>query len=165
MIPDLPEWLRTQLDTDERIAREAAMAVGRTGYEGGVLVEPPARFGDDLVADGAQWVSSHHLVVRKRLGPEEKGRTVADCGGFGARPVAVHAAAHDPARVLREIDAKRATLAQYTAAVDRMDQAMRDGDTAAYQAARVEAQALQQVVRRDAAVYAGRPGYRPEWRP
>jgi hypothetical protein len=107
---DLLEWLRAQLDEDQRIAREAAMAIGRTGYENGVLVDPPARFGDDLAADGAQWAPSYHKVMRKRLKPDEKRRTVAECGGFGARPVADHVAAHDPARVLREIDAKRQLL-------------------------------------------------------
>jgi hypothetical protein len=115
---DLVQWLGEQLDKDQRIAREAAMAIGRTGYENGVLVDPPARFGDDLAADGAQWAPSYHKVMRKRLKPDEKSRTVAECGGFGARPVADHVAAHDPARVLREIDAKRQLVERYERAME-----------------------------------------------
>ncbi|MER8220860.1 DUF6221 family protein [Streptomyces sp. NPDC094143] len=150
---DLVQFLRDRLDEDERTAREAAMSVGRTGYKNGVLVNPPARFGDDLVADGAQWVSSHHLVVRKRLGPEEKGRIVADCGGFGARPVAVHAAAHDPARVLAEVEAKRRVIERCTA----VQGLLLDDFTAEHLA--------DEVLALIALPYADHPDYREEWRP
>jgi hypothetical protein len=110
---DLVRWLGAQLDGDEQIAREAAMAIGRTGYKDGMLVDPPARWGDELVADGQQWVARYHVVARKRLSAGEPGVTVAECAGFGGNPVAKHAAEHDPARVLREIDAKRQIIAEH----------------------------------------------------
>ncbi|MFJ5176686.1 DUF6221 family protein [Streptomyces griseoviridis] len=74
-----------------------------------------------------------------------------------------HIAARDPARVLREIDAKRQTLTEYVAAGDAMDRAVRDKDTVGYNAARAERQVLERIVRREAVVYADRPGYREEW--
>jgi len=148
-------WLRAQLDEDERIARGAAMAIGRTGYEHGELIDPPARFGDDLVADGAQWVSSHHRVMRKRLGPEEKSRTVADCGGFGARPVAVHAAEWDPARVLREIDAKRGTLKM----AEECTEQAKSRDYLVNGPAKMALTVLKPVLLHLAVVYADRPRY------
>ncbi|MFH9072700.1 DUF6221 family protein [Streptomyces alboflavus] len=84
---------------------------------------------------------------------------------YAAAPVALHIAAFaDPARVLREIDAKRRVLTEYVAAGDAMDRAARDNDTAGYNTARAERQVLGRVIRRDAAVYADRPGFREEWR-
>lgn len=77
----------------------------------------------------------------------------------------LHIARHDPAQALREIDAKRQNLAELEAAELAMDQASRDRDTARYNAMRAEWVVLRRVVRRDAAVYADRPGYREEWRP
>ncbi|MFJ1657191.1 DUF6221 family protein [Streptomyces anthocyanicus] len=92
-----------------------------------------------------------------------------DVGGdefyAGDRTIANHVVAWDPARVLREIDAKRQTLADLATAEERMDRASRDQDTAGYNASRAEATVLKRIARRDAAVYADRPGYREEWRP
>lgn len=165
---DLVQWLRAQLDDDERIAREAAMAIGRTGYEGGVLVDPPARWGDDLVADGAQWVPSYHLVKRERRIEGEKARTVADCGGFGALPVAVHVAHHDPAGVLREIDAKRRMLSEHAPSRPKgrpsMERHCQSCTTPqAWDDTANEANCL--TLRLIALPYADRPGYRQEWAP
>lgn len=69
-------------------------------------------------------------------------------------------AAHDPARVLREIDALRQVLAEY-------EQAARYAKTYWGQAnaSQSRAQALGKVVRLLALPYADRPGYREEWRP
>lgn len=145
LMKELMEWLRVQLDKDERIARAACWDEQSDVW----TARPPRdRYARYTVVD---YLDDGVVVVT----PEN-----ADDDGVGR-----HVAEWDPARVMREIDAKRGALAQYTAAVDRMDQAMRDDDTAAYRAARVEAQALQPVIRRDAAVYSERPGYREEWRP
>ena len=107
---ELVEWLRAQLDEDERIARAAAVEVGNP-YENGVLVDPLDRWGEGLVADGQEWTPSRRLVTRKLQRDGQSRLTVAECGGSDGRPVANHIAAHDPARVLREIDAKRRLLA------------------------------------------------------
>lgn len=155
---DLVRWLSAQLDEDQRIAREAAMAIGRTGYENGVLVDPPARFGDDLAADGAQWAPSYHKVMRKRLKPDEKRRTVAECGGFGARPVADHVAEHDPARVLREIDSKRKLVAAIVEAVEAFD-GMDPMTTL------IDPDLGDDLLKQLAEPYDHRPGFQEEWRP
>jgi hypothetical protein len=78
---------------------------------------------------------------------------------------AAHIAEHDPARVLREINARRRTLHQHKAAQERMDQAMHANDPDAYQRAMTMEIAFRAVLRNDAAVYSKRPGYRDEWRP
>lgn len=63
---------------------------------------------------------------------------------------------HDPARVLREIEAKRAIVAEYERAHTRPK-----GDVASAGALL----ALHGVVKHLAAVYADHPSYRVEWRP
>jgi hypothetical protein len=175
---DFVQWLRAQLDEDQRIAREAAMAIGRTGYENGVLVDPPARFGDDLAADGAQWAPSYHKVMRKRLKEDEKRRTVAECGGFGARPVADHVAAHDPARVLREIEAKRKIVDAYLPpGADPHPglpcinfEGQNPEDYTGHDSCARHLEASRKLLHDDyvlrllAAVYDDRPGYQDEWR-
>lgn len=82
MTDDLVLWLRAVLDGEADEARAAAEELGGDWYydDGFVL----ARREDDMVATGSQ----DFLEA-------ERGRFIA---------------AHDPARVLREIDAKRRTL-------------------------------------------------------
>ncbi|WP_206739280.1 DUF6221 family protein [Streptomyces sp. L2] len=91
-------------------------------------------------------------------------------------------ARHDPARVLREIDADRELLAEYErvlAAHDahqretaRLAEAGEGADPFQVAALRREADYLPAMLhvlgrwtKRKAAVYADRPGYRDEWRP
>jgi uncharacterized protein DUF6221 len=100
---DLVQWISAQLDTDERIARAAPMEIDRSGHGDGVLTDVPAR-----------WVPSHHLVMRQAMTDDEEIRIVTDCAAFGGRSAAVHIAEWDPARVLREIAAKRQLLALHT---------------------------------------------------
>jgi len=76
---------------------------------------------------------------------------VCDCGG--------------PARTLREVEAARAVLDLYEEAGHRMDRAMRDADTVAYQEARVEHRTLRRVLLREAAVHQAHPAHLEEWRP
>jgi hypothetical protein len=68
-----------------------------------------------------------------------------------------HIAAWDPARVLREINAKRQALAHYA----RVCQLTKDGDEAYLLAEGVAAKQIQIM----ATAYCYRPGYREEWRP
>jgi hypothetical protein len=130
---DLVQWLRAQLDEDERIARAAQRQHG-----GG---EWAAR------ADASGIVAVEGLPVRADepipvvLHPDED-------------ETSVHVAEHDPARVLREIDAKRKLLRQYEhLKYDVMPDDMSGVLT------------LEAILRAHAAVYNARPGYCEEWRP
>lgn len=70
---------------------------------------------------------------------------------------AVHIAEHDPARVLREIDAKRELLSRYEAMAAHV-LVMTGVESILSEYRRV-------ILPRLALPYADRPGYREEWRP
>jgi hypothetical protein len=78
------------------------------------------------------------------------------------RALPEHIARHDPARVLREVEARRRLIDQY--------EAMRAGAEAAAGtilagAAKVRLGAYEMAVKIMAMPYSDRPGYREEWRP
>lgn len=81
---ELVDWLRAQLDEDERIARRAGDSFRQIG-ETGVIV----------ATDGDR---------------------AEECASANWTGVAEHIVTHDPARVLREIDAKRRTVALHARA-------------------------------------------------
>jgi hypothetical protein len=140
---DLAQWLTAQLDADERIARAAT--------KGPWLVDCET-YAEALIAgDGTSVIAG--------------GRWGGEASAFESTEDAIHIAAHDPARVLREVEAKRATLAECAAAEAALDQASRDRDTARYNAVRAEWQVLRRIIRRDAAAYSDRPGYLAKWAP
>jgi hypothetical protein len=119
---DLVQWLRAQLDEDERIARAATP---------GPWEQVPDRVG--WLASAEYW----HVV---------------DCSGTpAARENAEHVAVWAPARVLREIDAKRRTLV-------RCEEARLAANPMLVHFAK-------QTIWEMAQPYADRPGYREEWRP
>jgi len=133
---DLVQWLRAQLDEDERIARAAQRQrgggewVARADASGIVAVEGlPVRAGEPIP------------VV---LHPDED-------------ETADHIAEHDPARVLREVEAKRQALAHYQQV---FQQAVDGADSYVKIAA-----ALGRQIRIIASIYADRPGYKESWRP
>lgn len=101
-----------------------------------------------VTTEGAWRVGSSHGGVSV----EGEGWTVAGADALDG----AHIAEHDPARVLREIDAKRRIvylaqhLPQLTATTDVFDN-NRD--------------AWREVIKQLAAVYDQRPGYLEEWRP
>lgn len=101
---ELIAWLRQQLDEDERVARAATEgASGRwrritNGTGGGVSY-------DDGPDDWPVW-STNGVVVYDE--------------GFPTKPQAEHIARWDPARVLREVEAKRLILSEH-AGVDVCD--------------------------------------------
>ncbi|MGW0015507.1 DUF6221 family protein [Streptomyces tendae] len=70
----------------------------------------------------------------------------------------LHIARHDPARVLREIDAKRQVIARYEQ-VDQLHESGAGNGAGAMRAG------LLYCLMAYATVYADRPGYRDEWRP
>ena len=131
----LVEWLRAQLDEDERIARAATPGpwVDQGGYV--TDVGPRVQVTDYGTQDGE---------------PEEDGPQ--------GRADSAHIAEHDPARVLREIDAKRRLLAVHRPYVAEPDQACL-GCAGGIEFERCP------VVRLLALPYVDRPGYREDWRP
>jgi hypothetical protein len=133
---DLVQWLRAQLDEDERIARAATLG-------------PWVQSG---IGDYGWTVTFGRPGAGVETADTEQGLADAD-----------FIAAHNPARVLREIDAKRGIVRAYETAVAAFNDtgpAMADYDrlTGSVSSLRGSLELL-------AAVYADRPGYRKEWRP
>lgn len=132
---DLVRWLTSQLDADEETARAAADEYGADWYydDGFVL----ARREDDMVATGSQ--------------------------DFLERKQGVFIAAHDPARVLQEIDAKRGIVRAYEAAVAAFSDS--GPAMANYDRLTGSVSSLRGSLELLATVYADRPGYQESWRP
>lgn len=127
LMVDLVQWLTAQLDEDERIARAATP---------GPWEQTPARPG--TLASAEYW----HVV---------------DCSETpAARENAEHIAAWDPARVLREIEAKRRIIDQHERYAAERRRMMGGWDPQSDDSPILAALA---------AVYADRPNYRKEWRP
>ncbi|MFE1748991.1 DUF6221 family protein [Streptomyces anandii] len=126
---DLVLWLRAQPDEDERIAREA----------GGLAWSRPEDPGDPA-------------AIR-----DSKGERVVCDEGWPSEGQEVHIAEWDPARVLREIDAKRQIIALHARAHHQC--VAEDGPT------QWHASDPCTTLRLLALPYADRPGYREEWRP
>jgi hypothetical protein len=91
---ELVEWLHAQVDEDERVAMEA-----RCGGEG-------------------RW---HQTDPDREAGriEDERGEVVTYDEGSPSEHQAEHMVLHDPARVLREVEAKRRILDAYEKALDR----------------------------------------------
>ncbi|WP_405960783.1 DUF6221 family protein [Streptomyces sp. NBC_00024] len=141
---DLVQWLTARLDTDEQIAREATKGPWRNA--------PTARH--HATASGR----SEEAVFASP--PDVGAMVVAVTGEAVERRNLVNAefiAAHDPTRVLREIDAKRQLLARYEELRAASKEQGLIGDvTEEYQDFLLRLLALP---------YADKPGYREEWAP
>ncbi|MFD5221384.1 DUF6221 family protein [Streptomyces tendae] len=129
---ELVQWLRAQLDDDERTARAAT--------------EGPWSVDADSYAEAIYAADRCTTVVAG-------GRWGGEASVFESTEDALHIARHDPARVLREIDAARVLLAQYEGLKD----GLLDDMSGVF--------ALETAIRAKAAVYADRAGYREKWRP
>jgi len=144
---ELVAWLGVQLDEDERIARAAceyAEAEWRLDEDGATVLwwPPEPRVAEKEREKGLPVVSDRW-----------RGQAIESSG---AR-IAPHVAEWDPARVLREIDAKRQALAHYA----RVCQLTKDGDEAYLLAEGAVAKQIQIM----ATAYDHRPGYKESWRP
>jgi hypothetical protein len=140
-VDDLVQWLRAQLDEDERIAR-AASEYAEASWQ--------------LDEDGETvlwWPPEPHVAEKERekglpvVSDRWRGQTIASDG----TRIAPHIARHDPARVLRDIDAKRGVITG-------LQHLLQDDNPF------VTSQA-DDALRLLALPYADRPGYREEWRP
>jgi hypothetical protein len=130
---ELVEWLRARLDEDEQVAREAS----------------PGEWRPDAAPDGRWYI--------------DPGHDTDDVGQAARRADAEHIARHDPARVLREVEAKRRILDLHA---DTRPYVYRDDGTRACGECgdgTVEMPCL--TVRLLALPFADAPGYRDEWRP
>jgi hypothetical protein len=133
---ELVEWLRAQLDEDGRILRAASWCDDADSWRAAV-----SQYGTPSRPDGPRWYVEDSL--------EDGVITTVDPQASGDEGVARHIAEWDPARVLREIDAKRRALGRINshAAVMGRDEVHDD------------------LLRLLALPYADRPGYREEWKP
>ena len=130
MPADLVDFLRARLDDDEQTAREAAKIDGDQWSVAGPSSNDP-----DRVEGNTGWGAVGYDMVE---------------------PVVHHVARHDPARVLREVAAKRAILERYAVSV-------KEAELSAGGWADGYDRALELCVRSVAAVYADHPAYRAEW--
>jgi hypothetical protein len=139
----LVSWLRAQLDEDEQIARAACWDDQSDVW---TARPPQAHYERYTVVD---YLDDGVVAVT----PEN-----ADADGVGQ-----HIAEWDPARVLREIDAKRQLVCAYEEAVS----AFNDSGPAltSYDRLTGSVSSLRRAIELLALPYADRPGYREEWRP
>jgi hypothetical protein len=128
---DFVQWLRDQLDIDAARATAAAEE------------------------DGPDWHYDGHAVITRREGD----LVAVGSQDFMESERGAFIAAHDPARVLREIEAKRQLVERYERA---MENRRAHPDDLASAGALL---ALHGAVKLLALPYADRPGYREEWRP
>jgi hypothetical protein len=141
MADELVVWLRAQIDDDEALARDATQGDWRWADR----ADLGRRFKQVLVAGPGE------VVVPSCL-PDV----------YPSKYDAAHIVRHDPARVLREVEAKRRIIEQYEAA---RDQACNPVSVKNYEMARLEQGALGDVLRLLALPYSDRVGYSGAWRP
>ncbi|MGW5175874.1 DUF6221 family protein [Streptomyces sp. NPDC004082] len=144
---ELVRWLGEQLDEDERIARAATP--GPWWHNPGKQWLGPEAFETYDLRQGEEFVGYG--------GPHPFTGAVASTGpasNMQGMKDAAFIAEHDPARVLREIDAKR-DLLRFAAGVHDHHETFTTGVSAR----------LDGTLRLFALAYADRPGYRNEWKP
>lgn len=147
---DLVRWLDEQLDEDERIAREATPGPwwhnpGKQWLNPEAFEKYDLRQGEEFVGYGGPHPFTGAVAS---TGPASDAQGMKD---------ATFIAAHDPARVLREIDAKRQLLARYEELRAASKEQGLIGDvTEEYQDFLLRLLALP---------YADRPSYREGWAP
>lgn len=149
---DLVQWLRAQLDEDERIARAASE-----------YAEPVWRLDEDG-ATVLWWPPEPHVADKERekglpvVSDRWRGQTIESSG----HRIAPHVAEHDPARVLREIEAKRRILAEIVPRMNEMDDQIDAEFGSPSVPIEYESEKLLCLL---ALPYSDRPGYREDWRP
>lgn len=140
---ELADWLRQQLDEDERVAREASAGPWRYDPTKHHREPGTVRFSEGVFTGPA----GQDATCVATTGETDDPQSMAD---------AEHIARWDPARVLAEIEAKRRILDDRDEAVAH---AARDFDMVL----EGNADALNGVVRLLAQPYAGQPGWREDW--
>lgn len=164
---DLVAFLRARLDEDCLWATEASRCDGERTAEGGVHWQWVAKSNDQEVTPDPsreEWVGEiAEEAVSLRSCETWPRRHVGDLPQFAIHtaedvPSAVggHIIRHDPARVLREVEAKRVLLADYERFVAERRRMMGGWDSYPEPSP---------VLLAFAAVYADHPDYLEAWRP
>ena len=138
------------------------------GHAPGLIPFLNARLDEDEAAanaaGGDEW--EHDSFGLSRTGENSFAGQWTDSGLMDFGPEGDHAARHDPARVLREVAAKRARLAMFDQALTEMDRLLADDDAekTGQGAAIGRCEAARAAVELDAAVYSDHPDYRQQER-
>ncbi|MFC9269138.1 DUF6221 family protein [Streptomyces zhihengii] len=132
---DLPAFLRARLDEDET----AACAAGAEGNDWYTAAPGTAVHSE----------KSPHLLLLA----DPEARLDSD----SADRLAAHAARHDPARVLREVETARQILRWY--------EQPEEHEALSRFTTNMQRDVLEQVLRHLASSHAGHPDYRESWRP
>ncbi|MCD7440252.1 DUF6221 family protein [Streptomyces lincolnensis] len=147
---ELAQWLHTQVDEDERIVQAASWADEANAWH--AAPSPYDTWGKD-----ERWYVEDAM--------EEGLVTHVDPKASDDEGVARHIAEWDPARVLREIDAKRQLLALHRPVQQRSTGSGGGTIEDCQVCGHFPAQYPCVTLRLLALPYADRPGYREEWRP
>ena len=148
----LTEFVTARLDEDEGAAKAATHRAFRNWhvepwYDGNVLKDGRTESADLWDSTGGQHTQGHGALFT----------VTAD-----------HIARHDPARVLREVEAGRNILAEYSralAAQDRMLASPAGDKSVTYEWENGRVCALLNAIRGRAAVWRDHPDYDPAWAP
>jgi hypothetical protein len=163
----LVAWLRQQLDEDERWAKTADEGPWKVGVTSGMAyANGQWAYGSDTVRyeGGEVWPQRRKIRGSHVSGQKCLIATMEDCGLSSREANAEHIARHDPARVLREVEAKRRIIDEFVIARAKFKRVIPGNDfEAGERAARFHSMHL--AVRLLALPYSGRPGYREEWKP
>ena len=145
---DLIEFVTARYDEGEQLARHAAHIAREAGTR---WVVGPARYVEDY-----EFVSIHTEPPNVI---EVAGAGFDGTGGIHGLVYAEHIARHDPARVLADIAAKRAIVAEYRSHLEHREK-YGDKETDYSWGARTK---LEWICRVLAAPYAEHPDYDPAW--
>ena len=162
---NLVAFLQARLDEDEDVASDATPGPWTSEWHGQHHTVSGPEPAGELIAEWIYAIAS--------LEPEASVER-AECDTRDA----VHIARHDPARVLREVAAKRRIVDDYGSALDNRQSIRAEirkilhsnpdafGALSRQENALIDkAEGLLPIVRLIATVYADHPDYREEWRP
>jgi hypothetical protein len=151
----LVAFVEARLDEDEATAK-AASAGGAWRYEDGDSVGAWTLYDEHWTIADLKTYQYEEYDYAVRM-PRARDPRYVDADANGA-----HIARHDPARVLREVEAKRAILGQYEAVCAEVREP-KSADHLAH--ARSRQFQLEQVLPLLALPYADHPAYNPAWAP
>jgi hypothetical protein len=150
-------FLRTQLDEDEAVARAATNHTGRWSWEHDL-----GRMCNDETCPMGE------LVDEAKPDENVAGTVLMEVHGYDVKEPwqgAAHIARHDPARVLREVEAQRKVLDECAYWQQKTVEAAADPSIIPYPSLADRYEVACAVLRALGTAYADHPDYRQEWRP